>query len=134
MSDWATFEIDTKALTRKLQAIADATPRIAAKALFAEASIVMGESQTEYVPVDTGVLKNSGFVGAPKIGPSSVEVELGYGGAAAAYAVVQHERLDYRHTVGQAKYLETPVLAWGDRAERTLGDRIGRELEQEGQE
>lgn len=132
MSNWGTFEIDTTDLRKRLSAVKEAAPKIVAKALFAEASIVLGESQTEYVPVDTGVLKNSGFVAEPKITSSGVEVELGYGGAAAAYAVVQHERLDYRHTVGQAKFLEIPVLAWGDRAERTLGDRIGRELEKGG--
>jgi hypothetical protein len=32
---------------------------------------------------------------------------MSFGGAAEDYAVVQHERLDYFHTTGQAKYLES---------------------------
>lgn len=35
-----------------------------------------------------------------------VVVAVGY---ATAYALVQHERLDFSHTVGQAKYLEEPA-------------------------
>ena len=43
----------------------------------------------------------------------TVAVEIGFGGPAEAYAVVQHEDLSYRHPVGQAKFLET---AMDDRA------------------
>jgi len=54
----------------------------------------------------------------PSVTGSSVEILLGYGGAASAYALYQHENLDLRHPdptnphsdpKGQAKYLETPV-------------------------
>jgi hypothetical protein len=63
------------------------------------------------VPVDEGVLRGSGHVAPAEETIDGVSVTCGYGGAAEAYALVQHERLDYHHRVGQAKYLEEPYLA-----------------------
>jgi hypothetical protein len=54
-----------------------------------------------------GTLRASGYVNRPEREGRKLTVTMGYGGAAEAYAVVQHERLDYRHTTGQAKYLES---------------------------
>lgn len=42
---------------------------------------------------------------AARIGDTRFQVTIGY---SAVYAAVQHERLDYHHSVGQAKYLEQP--------------------------
>jgi len=52
------------------------------------------------VPVDEGTLRGTGRV-------TNVEggVVLSFGGPAAPYALDQHERLEYRHTVGEARYL-----------------------------
>jgi hypothetical protein len=36
-----------------------------------------------------------------------VIVVLWYGGAAEAYAIVQHENLEFHHTTGEAKFLES---------------------------
>ena len=88
---------------------AKATPAAAA-ALFEEAEDIMADSKENYVPVDVATLKNSGHVQRPDVSNDRISVTLAYGGAAEDYAVVQHERLDYRHTVGQAKYLERPLL------------------------
>lgn len=79
-----------------------------AGALYEEASETMTESK-RLVPVDLGVLRGSGTVFAPEVDGGRVSVTIGYGGAASDYAVVQHERVDFHHTVGQAKYLEQPV-------------------------
>lgn len=70
---------------------------------------IMADSKEHYVPVDTGVLRASGYVEPPTQSGSVVTVTLGYGGAAQAYATVQHEDLSFHHTVGQAKYLEIPA-------------------------
>lgn len=35
--------------------------------------------------------------------------QIGFGGPASAYALVQHERLDFRHSQGQAKFLSIPL-------------------------
>lgn len=54
----------------------------------------------------------------PEVSGTHVEVTMGYGGAASAYALYQHENLALNHPdptnphsdpSGQAKYLETPV-------------------------
>lgn len=59
------------------------------------------------VPVDKGILRGSGYVTDPEISPRRTVVSMGY---ATDYAAAVHERLDAQHTVGQAKYLEQPLL------------------------
>jgi hypothetical protein len=54
------------------------------------------------VPRDTGALAASGRVSGPS---ASGAVDLTFGGAAAPYALRQHEELSYRHPVGEARYL-----------------------------
>ena len=104
----------------KLRDMRTVTPRRLAGALYREAESIMTRSKADFVPVDTGVLKASGHVQPPEITRGRVSVTLGYGGAASAYALVQHERTDFHHTVGQAKYLEQPVLE----AAAGLGQRV----------
>ena len=91
------------------------------KALYIEGEDIMGDSKQNYVPVRDGFLRASGHVLLPQPGPVVV---LGYGGPSVPYAVVQHERLDYKHKVGQAKYLETPTL----RAASGMGRRVAARL------
>ena len=64
----------------------------------------------EEVPVKTGALKASGQ-NIPVNTPHSISCEVGYGSETAPYALIQHERLDFHHDVGKAKYLEDPVNA-----------------------
>lgn len=96
-----------------------------ARGLYAEANKIMAVSKRDYVPIDRGPLRASGTVFAPvKMGATGVSVTLGYGGAARAYAVVQHEDTSLSHPPknprprtgthwsgrpGQAKYLERAV-------------------------
>lgn len=97
------------------------------KGTYESANLVMAASQ-EIVPVDLGTLKGSGVVLAPEWRGSTCVVELGYGGAASAYAARQHEDLTYRHKPGQsAKYLERPMLE----EERNVRDRIARAISRE---
>lgn len=86
-----------------------ATPALAAAGL-QEMEEIMAEAKM-ITPVDLGVLRDSGHVLPPKITAKEVEITAGFGGAASDYAVVQHERLDYNHTVGGPKFLERPFLA-----------------------
>ncbi len=86
------------------------TPKIVGGTLFRQAERVMTEIKTvPLVPVDTGVLRNTGHVDPPQRDARGVSVTMGFGGPAAPYAAVQHERLDYNHPVGQAKYLSEPL-------------------------
>ena len=120
-----TFEVrGTDALMTALQRLGDQAPAAAARALFEEAEAIMGDSKEHYVPVDVGTLKASGHVQLPVVSGNDVSVTLGFGGAAEDYAIVQHERLDYHHAVGGAKYLERPLLA----AARGLPGRLASRL------
>ena len=62
------------------------------------------------VPVDTGDLRRSGRVTGPDLGRKAVQ--LTYGGTAAPYALRQHETLEYRHTVGEARWLVRWLERW----------------------
>lgn len=119
-------------LVRKLKAAPDVVLRAAEKPLYDAAEDVMTDSKENRVPVDTGVLRSSGHVQDPERSGSRLTVDLGYGGQAADYAVPQHERLEYHHTVGEAKYLENAVERWeGAGGFRKLGEAVGKKLEAE---
>ena len=60
------------------------------------------------VPRDTGALANS--LRAVRV--DDHRVELTAGGAAAPYALVQHERVDFVHKQGEARYLVRGVERW----------------------
>lgn len=94
------------------------------RALYEEANRIFNQSQA-LVPVDTGALRSSGHVTLPNQGPDGVEVTIGYGGAAAPYAVYVHERLDLNHpNGGQAKFLEEPVNAAANGIAGRLADTL----------
>ena len=102
--------IGAKQVQRNLLKLGNNAPKVVGGALFRESERIMAEIKTvPFVPVDTGVLRNSGFVSPPEIDARGATVIMGFGGPAASYALVQHERLDYHHPVGQAKYLSEPV-------------------------
>lgn len=61
------------------------------------------------VPVDEGTLRSSGTVRGPD---SDGAVRLTFGGPSAPYALVQHERTDYSHTVGESRYLIRGMERW----------------------
>lgn len=93
-------------MAARLRALASKFPDDVAKAMYKEAQIEMTESKRR-VPVDTGVLRASGFVQEPERKGSNISVTLSYGGAAETYAIIVHEDLEAHHRVGQAKYLES---------------------------
>jgi hypothetical protein len=61
------------------------------------------------IPKDEGTLAGSGRVTGPK--PDDV-VRVSFGGAAAPYALKQHEELQYRHALGEARYLVRALERW----------------------
>src|SRR5712691_1060923 len=108
----------------KLKALAVQFPDRVASALYLEGQIEMTESKKRCPVSPTkaqfkamgrsmpkgiapGTLRASGFVHPPERSGRRVTCVLSYGGAAEAYAIVQHERLDFQHTTGQAKFLES---------------------------
>ena len=106
----ATFEIDgIPQLRAALERAKDRAAPAMAAALLIEAEGAMRESR-ELVPVDDAILKGSAVVLPPEFTLTGVSIDFGYGGTAADYAVIQHERTDLSHTVGQSHFLSQPVL------------------------
>jgi hypothetical protein len=69
------------------------------------------------VPFDEGPLSASG--------KASREGLTGLVSFNKPYAVIQHERLDFRHAPGRtAKYLENPLNALGDQMVTKIADRL----------
>lgn len=117
-----------KEFLRKLKSLGDRATTIVSAALFQEAEAIMTESKQQ-CPVDTGVLRSTGHVTPPEVSGGRVVVTLGYGGPAAPYAIVQHERLDFVHKVGRAKFLEIPMLEAVNGMEARLGAMIRKGIE-----
>lgn len=104
----ANVTIEIKGLAevnRRLTEIAETNREAFARALHEEAEIEMTESKRRVPVGETGALRESGRVEDVEGG-----VRLVYGDASVDYAIVQHEELEFFHTVGEAKYLERPVL------------------------
>ncbi len=97
-----------KEVKKKLKEYPFKTLKALGRALYEESQVILGESKKQ-CPVDTGTLRSTGHVTDPEYARSSVDVQIGYGGPAAPYAIYVHERLDVRHKVGKAKFLEDPV-------------------------
>jgi hypothetical protein len=93
------------------------------RALYTVATNVFNESQAQ-VPIDTGALRASGIVTKPYIFGNQVEVKIGYGGAAAPYAVIVHEDLEVNHAVGKSKYLEDPLTEAIPNLPNTVADSV----------
>jgi hypothetical protein len=87
-------------------------------AIHQEALAIMAQSKQE-VPVDTGRLRQTGYVAKPRPTVRGPMVSMGYG---TRYALPVHERLEVRHPVGKAKFLEDPVNA----AKQGYTDRVAR--------
>lgn len=115
--------IGLEKLFKQLKTIPAKADRAIGMAITKEANFIMSDSKSNYVPVDTGALRNSGFVELPKRAGNKISVSLGYGGTAAKYAARVHENPRAGKTggmspsgskyktwskVGQWKYLEIP--------------------------
>ena len=96
------------ALKRELKRQGKKARKALARALFLEGEQIMAKSK-RLVPVDTGALRASGHVQLPVIRGKKVTVVLGYGGAAAPYAVFVHEKQARHNPPTQWKYLEQPL-------------------------
>lgn len=97
------------------------------RALYLEGERIMMVSK-HLVPVDTGVLRNSGHVAPLTRESGGWLVVLGYGGPAAPYAQAVHEKTNVPHKVGQAKYLETPAVEAAADIPGRIRDRLRRRL------
>ncbi len=113
------FTAASRALAAELARLQKEAPAAMGRALYREAEDIMARSKEIYVPVKTGALRRSGYVEEPTITSTTATVVLGFGGAAAPYAVYVHERQARHEPPTQWKYLEVPMNdALGGMAER----------------
>ena len=81
---------------------------------------------SQEAPIDTGDLRANCSVSPVEQGAEAVSVTVGYD---LPYAIVQHERLDFRHPKGGGpKYLENPFNANKAKYERYIRDEVLRAL------
>jgi hypothetical protein len=85
---------------------------------------IIGEA-AKLAPIDLGFLKSAATVEPPVMTGTMIQQVIGFN---AVYAAVQHERLDFNHKQGQAKYLETPLMADQHRLPLFVIDEINKEL------
>ena len=100
--------VGSREMRARMEDVAKDARRAIKKAVHKFAQTEMREMK-RLVPVDTGTLKNSGYVDKPQENGSHITQELGFGGAAEEYAIVVHEDLEAWHENGQAKYVEQPL-------------------------
>lgn len=97
-----------KEAQRELKRIAKAAPGALARGLYQMGVEVQAEA-VRRAPVETGILRTSGYVAPPEQEDGEPSVEVGFG---TVYAAVQHEGVDFEHPRGgEAKYLENAVKA-----------------------
>ena len=140
-------ETGSRGVLRTLKALAGAAPKAVEAALFEHGSQVEGDAK-ELAPVDTGDLRASGFTLTPSLqqigsgaqpsgearamvhaSPQEISAVVGFGGPSVEYALIQHERTDFHHTVGQAKYLETPAKARAPQLPEVIAKHVRRAAE-----
>ena len=125
----------TNTITPKLKAIAQKFPKHVASGIYVEAQIEMTEAKRRCpvspLPAPSGVvpgtLRASGQVGDPEFEGKNISVTLSFGGpgsGAEDYAIVQHENLEFVHTTGQAKWLESTL----DESAPHMGARIANRI------
>jgi hypothetical protein len=94
-----------------------------ALALAEDASVVFARSQM-LVPVDTGLLRSSGYVSPVQSDGKTSYVEISYGGPASAYAMIVHEGFARHAEPTQRKYLEQPLYERAPTFSRNIGVRM----------
>jgi len=94
----------SKALVKKLRRAGKRGTTALGAGLYAVGNEIMSDAKRRS-PVDMGVMRASGYVTLPQ-GRSDLVVEVGFGGAAKDYVVVQHEDTSLNHPVGESKFLE----------------------------
>ncbi|MGY0023756.1 hypothetical protein ACVHNB_32905 [Streptomyces sp. YJ-C3] len=109
------LRFDGSAVTRETRAAAS-------RGLYLGAEHVLGKSN-ERVPLDEGTLQHSGTA---SVDEAALTAAVSYDGP---YAVVQHERLDFRHAPGrEAKFLENALNSSRDEVMALVAAEVRRAL------
>lgn len=119
--------VETTALERVLSRAGEDATGVVLGALYRIANGVFNQSQ-EIVPFELGVLQSSGQV-IPRKTATRAEVAITYGGAAAAYAYIQHENTRFTHAPGRSShYLSDPLERIEPMFDSILAGIVSREL------
>ena len=140
-------ERGTAGVLQSLKALAGSAPLAVEAGLFEHGSKVEGDAK-ELVPVDKGNLRASGFTLTPSLQnvgpgaqpsgearamaiatPQEISAVVGFGGPSLEYALIQHERTDFHHAVGQAKYLSQPAQQRAPELPATIAKHVQRAVE-----
>lgn len=115
--------VDFGEAARRINRFADATGQALGSGLRIIGEEIMTDVRASRpgkgVPVDTGALRGTARVDGPT-GIRNAKVTLSFGGSAAPYALRQHETLEYRHEVGEARYLVRGVERWTEEDSRAI--------------
>jgi hypothetical protein len=84
------------------------------------ATTIYEDSKTNYVPIDTGALKNSAKM-EEKSGVSNYTIKISYN---TTYAIYVHEIVYYYHAHGSWKYLETPFTIHTSKLAKIIAEKI----------
>lgn len=126
-------------LEKGIQDLIKRMPTAARRGLYMGLEFIMTDAKMNYVPVKDGILRSSGFI-LIRDEPGRVVGTIGFGGPAGSgnvgetnaedvnYAEIQHENMEFRHTVGSAKYLERPLFAGLPMLGETIAETIKKEL------
>lgn len=85
---------------------------------------IIGHSQENYVPVDTGALRRSGFADPPQRQGDVSSVDIGFGGEAVDYAYVVHEAPP-NWGQGKNKYLSKAITDMSSQFDEFVQREIG---------
>ena len=107
----------------ELLRLARRSPKAMERAMYKYGNEEMTEAK-RLTPVEFGDLRDSGVVDAPEWVGEVLAMELGFGGAAEAYAAAVHEDMEAYHEHGQAKFLEAPLNA----SEPYFDQRVGNDF------
>jgi len=109
--------VGTAELQAVLMKLGAEAPKAAGSALVLEAERIMVQAKA-LAPVDMAALRTSGHVQPPKVTATNATVTLGFGGAAAPYALYVHEGIG--PAVGRPKFMP-PVSALRGWVRRNIG-------------
>lgn len=106
------MNLDLDALDHRVEA---ATPE----------ALAMGMEHIREVAAPLTPIESGRLVGSAEVSVEEDRAALTWAGP---YAHIQHERLDFRHEHGQAKFGETALLTGGPKAVEIVGEQIKRAM------
>jgi hypothetical protein len=113
--------VDASKVSRNLQRIATGLPMAVRDRWLKQTAAAIAAEAKRRCPVEKGDLSRS--IGFRVVGNTAIIY------ATMEYAAAQHENLQFHHDVGQAKYLEQPLMEIGlGEAPQQLRDALLREL------